>query len=96
MHLTAAELGQLFEGEAAVVVLVGQNGECHEHFVAVETWVLAAEITYLGVLYRLDQRLGDKLQTMVDAGKMLGDVEKQGGAASQEFAGVGADDGAVL
>lgn len=51
-----------------------------------QTRVVASEVVDLGVLDRLNHGLWDELCIVVDACKMLGDVEKQGCATTKEQA----------
>ena len=84
MNLTATQLWKLLESLATVFVVLGQYREGYEHFVGMQTRVVASEVVDLGVLDRLNHGLWDELCLVVDAGKMLGDVEKQGCATTKE------------
>ena len=95
MNLTAAELREFLKGETAVRVLGAQHSEGNQHLIGVETRIAAAEIIHLHVLDRLDHGLRNELGTVVDAGEMLGGIQKQSRARAEQVGGLGADDGAV-
>ena len=84
MHLTAAQLGELFEGAAAKFIVFGEYGESHKHLIGVEAGVLAAQIFNLGLLDRLYHALRDEFGFVVDASQMLGRIEQEGGTASEQ------------
>ena len=95
MHLAAAQVGQLLQCEAAVVVAFGEHSQGHEHLVGVQARVVPAQVVHLQRLDGLYHLLGDELDIVPDAGEVLGRVEKQGGRCAQEVGSLGGNDGAV-
>ena len=96
MHLTTTQLGQLLQRAPAVVIVLREHRERHEHLVGMQSGVAATQITDFCMLDRLDHRLRYELHLMVDASQMLGDVEQESCAATEQLTGVRGDDGAVL
>lgn len=84
MNLAAAQLRQLFQCLAAVLIVLREHRERHEHLVGMQTRVVTAKIIGLGILYRLDHRLRNELCCMVDSSKMLRYVKQKGSATAQQ------------
>ena len=79
VYLTVAQAGQLLEGAAALLIVVGEHAEGHQHLVGVQAWVPGAQVFCLRLLNGLDEALRDELGLMVDACQVLGDIEQQCG-----------------
>ena len=60
-----------------------------------QTGIAASEILYFGLLDRLYHALGDEFHLVVDAGKIFGDIEQQGGTTAKQRTRLRRDDGAV-
>ena len=86
MNLTATQLRQLFQCLAAVLVVLREYRERHEHLIGMQTRVVTAKIIGLGVLYRFDHRLRNELCCVVDSGKMFRHVKQKSGATAQQRA----------
>ena len=95
VDLTVAERGQLLQGTATTLVVLGEDREGHEDLVGMQTGILAAKILDLGFLDRLYHALRDEFHLVVDAGQMFGGIEQQGGTATEQRRRLGGDDGAV-
>lgn len=71
MNLTVAQFRQLLQGATAVLVLLREYRQGDNHFICVQTRVVATQVTDLGVLDRLYHRLRDELQVVVYASEMF-------------------------
>ena len=61
-----------------------------------KTRIMTAQIVHLRMLNRLNHRLRNQLQLMVDARQVLGNIQDQCRTATQQFAAVTADNRAIL
>ena len=61
-----------------------------------KTRIMTAEIINLGMLDRLNHRLRNQLQLVVDASQMLGYIQDQCRATTQQLAAVTADNRTIL
>ena len=61
-----------------------------------KTRIVTTEIIHLGMLDRLNHRLRNQLQFMVDACQLLGNIQEQGGTTAQQLAAMTADNGTIL
>ena len=86
VNLAAAQFRQLLKRLTAVFVVFREHRERHQNFVGVQARVVSAEILNLRVLNRLNHRLRNQFDFVVDVAKMFHHVEQQRRAASQEFA----------
>ncbi len=84
VDLAAVEFRELLEGTAAVVVGDAEHGEGDEDLIGVQAWVVAVEERHLCLLDRGYHLFRDELDAMRDAGEMLGGVQDQGCARSEE------------
>ena len=84
VNLTVAQSRQLLKGFAAVLVVVGENGECHQHLICMQTGVLASQIFNLRLLDRFNQTLRNQFCLMIDASQILGGIKQQGCTASKQ------------
>ena len=96
MYLTAFQLRQALQGFLAVLVPKAEHGEGHQYLVGVQAWVAAMQVVDFGGLNRLDHGLWDEFHLMRNARDMLGGVQYQGGAGTEQVAGMGRDEGAVF
>ena len=96
MHLAAFELWQAFQGFLAVLVPEAEHGEGHQHLVGVQAWVPAMQVVHLGGLDRLNHGLWNEFHLMGYARDVFGGIQDQGGAGTEQVAGMGGDDGAVF
>ncbi len=86
MHLATLELRELLQSQFAALVFDRKYAQCHEHFVRVQTRVVAMKEVHLGLLNGLYHPLGDEFDAMVDSGQMLGGIEDEGGAGAEQVA----------
>ena len=96
MDLAAVEFRQLRKCPAAIVVPVAQDGKRDEHLIGMQTRIVAVEIHHLRLLDRLYQVRGYQLKAMVDTCKMLGRVQEQRCAWSEQRTALGSNDGTIL
>ncbi len=95
MNLAAFEFRKFFKSPPTVFVVGRKNRQRHQHFVGVQTRIVAAQIVDLGVLDRLDHVLRNQFHSMVYAGQMLGGVEYKGRTRSEQHTRLRGNDGAV-
>ena len=57
VYLTVAQLRQLLQSLAAVLVIVREHAQRHQYFVGMQAWVLGTKILRLRLLHRLDKAL---------------------------------------
>ena len=78
VYLTVAQLGQLLQCTAALLVVLREHAESYQYFVGMQAGVLAAEIFRLGLLNGDYHALGDELGLVVDTCEVFGGVQQQG------------------
>ena len=76
MHLASLEFRKLVKSLLTVFVLYAEERKRYEHFVCVQTWVVAVEILNLCLLDRGDQLFRNELHVMWDSCKMLERVKE--------------------
>ena len=75
MYLTVAQIRQLLQSLATVLVVIGEDAQSHEHFVSMQTRILGTKILCLGLLHRFDEALWNQFRLVVDACQMLGGID---------------------
>ena len=82
VHLTSLELRELGKSATAILVILGKDRDCHEHFICMQTRIVSAQIFNLCLLNRLNHALGDEIDIVRDACQMLGGIEQESCAAT--------------
>ena len=82
VHLRSLELRELGKSATAILVILGKDRDCHEHFICMQTRIVSAQIFNLCLLNRLNHALGDEIDIVRDACQMLGGIEQESSAAT--------------
>ena len=75
MYLTIAKLRQLSQSLTAILIVSGEDTECYQHLVSMQTRVLTTQIFYLRLLNGFDETLRNEFCLVVDLCQILGGIE---------------------
>ena len=84
MSVAAAEVAQLVQGLARVVVTRRGDRQGDEHLIGVEPWVPAAEVLGFEGLDRLDGLTSQKVDVVPDPRQNFERIQEHGRRASEE------------
>ena len=96
MYLAVAQLRQLLQCLAAILIVLRQHTQGYQHLVSMQTWILGTQVFGLRLLYWFDEALRNELCLVVDACQVFGGIQQQGGTTAEQRRRLGGDDGTVL
>ena len=95
VRVRALQLLEANQSFCGVFVPGGVDRQRDQRFVNVQPRILGAEVVHLERLHRLDERGGDQVPAVVNAGKVFQRVENQRGGGAEQLLGFAGQNGAV-